>query len=1214
MNKTKKLIAIALSMGLVFTSGMAAFANVTEVAQGDGIEKNSTVCTLAEHEHGEGCYENGVLTCTLKEHTHDALCNLNTVQGEQQGQPEQENPEMDAENSNQNQTQNLSSDGDGTGDEANPSENEPAEDHTVYVSAEQAADNEAVKGSKENPYVSLAEAVNAVNSRSEKEAIIEILSNLTAASCARINGKDVTVKGNGHTITRGDNFATISDNARSLYNPAMIEVCNSADRPNSASLRLENITLTDGGKTAGTKYSQATTDGKGGNGDTVQDAIIATYDGVGTITLGQNVTLDGYGGMSAVRLSGGKLVMESGSMISGGKTFTTKGGGNGAAGAVWIQGGNLVMNEGAEITNIVGRAVYLDGAGSYALINGTVSGVTPNANMWQGTDGTAMHVRNESKVTLGETGRIQNIRGGDAVITVISSSFEAKKGSVMTDSHDTRLMNVWYAKTEDTRPHLVYLDGIISDCEYKDIMFNTFAARYVIGENADIKNNNSLGNTHTGLFYLNNGGEITIGGEIHHNNNKVVYMANQSGGQTYLRVVDGAYIHHNEGTTSHILGPKSVLFANNGGWIIVEGGVISDNTGVALYIRSKDDWPNAKLQMSGGKIVNNSSYGIRYTTSPKSKNGNSFVDISGGEIYGNKSSTQVTILGSNADDLTSRMYIAKGVIKEENNKIDGISTSFGTIYNIFEREAFYVGNAKSSASSKLSELVEKYKASDADLNDYKVKGSALWLKPGESTFEFTAKRSSSINVNLPLYVAYIPLNEDGSPKNVSQAEIVSVPNEVDVNIKLENLVQNQPYALMWMQPTEKFGYLALEGTPEISEKLGVMDYTIDYTATYTLSKDIAQLVKPGDEFEVEVKLDNRLTYDDSVEEYIAKIEGTSRALELYDTKYDSNNNTVTLTLKVKDGFTANSHSSYPAKVSFTTKASIGDFNAKDISADASVSGSVVLSGQTAKTNFNLDILEPWKTALKPLPVYTISYDDGTAEAGTLRGEAKVKEGTGLVLDLAGGTLNEPNPNEPVTEDIALPNPTRNGYTFKGWQPAYSKDGLTIEFTAKWRSNLLPIVNYYTLTIHYSYGDGTQARPDVVETLEEGSSYSVTSPTIDGYTASQSVVSGTLSDNAEFTVTYTENSEIDDPNVPLDPNPGKDDPSIDDPIIDDPDVPLSPGTDLPKDNQNGNQSNKNNTNQPKTGDHEPLMAWTGVLLLSAGLLIPVFARRRKDALK
>ncbi|MEY8367973.1 InlB B-repeat-containing protein [Anaerovoracaceae bacterium 42-11] len=229
----------------------------------------------------------------------------------------------------------------------------------------------------------------------------------------------------------------------------------------------------------------------------------------------------------------------------------------------------------------------------------------------------------------------------------------------------------------------------------------------------------------------------------------------------------------------------------------------------------------------------------------------------------------------------------------------------------------------------------------------------------------------------------------------------------------------------------------------------------------------------------------------------------------------------------------------------------------------------------------------------------------------------------------GGTWDpDKDENRTVTvrenDSIAMPEaPVRSGYSFKGWSDGKNLyqpgDEMIINeksaFTAEWTKNYVPpTVNYYTLTIHYTYEDGTQARPDVVETLEEGSSYSVTSPTIDGYTASQNVVSGTLNDNAEFTVTYTENSEIDDPNVPLDPDPGKDDPSIDDPIIDDPDVPLSPGTDLPKDDQNGTQSNKNNTNQPKTGDHAPLMAWTGVLLLSAGLLIPVFARRRKDALK
>ena len=109
-----------------------------------------------------------------------------------------------------------------------------------------------------------------------------------------------------------------SDPARSWYNPAMIEVCDSSHSVH-ASLRLENITLADSGKTAGVRYSQATTDGKGGNDDTVQDGIIATYDGVADITLGQGTTIDGYGGMSAVRLSGGRLVMESGrrSMDSG---------------------------------------------------------------------------------------------------------------------------------------------------------------------------------------------------------------------------------------------------------------------------------------------------------------------------------------------------------------------------------------------------------------------------------------------------------------------------------------------------------------------------------------------------------------------------------------------------------------------------------------------------------------------------------------------------------------------------------------------------------------------------------------------------------------------------------------------------------------------------------------------------------------------------------
>lgn len=224
-----------------------------------------------------------------------------------------------------------------------------------YVNA--AANEEDANGSEEHPFTSLADAVKAANASTEENITIILQSDLTATSCARFVGKNVVIQGNGHTITRGVTFDTIPDNARSWYNPAMIEVCDNSHI--SRTLRLENITLDDAGNMAGTRYSQATTDGKGGNDDTVQDAIIATYDGVGTITLDSRTELRGYGGMSAVRLSGGTLIMESGSKITGGKNFNTRGGGNGPAGAVWIQGGSIIMNPGSEITGVTGRAIYL---------------------------------------------------------------------------------------------------------------------------------------------------------------------------------------------------------------------------------------------------------------------------------------------------------------------------------------------------------------------------------------------------------------------------------------------------------------------------------------------------------------------------------------------------------------------------------------------------------------------------------------------------------------------------------------------------------------------------------------------------------------------------------------------------------------------------------------------------------------------------------------
>lgn len=53
------------------------------------------------------------------------------------------------------------------------------------------------------------------------------------------------------------------------------------------------------------------------------------------------------------------------------------------------------------------------------------------------------------------------------------------------------------------------------------------------------------------------------------------------------------------------------------------------------------------------------------------------------------------------------------------------------------------------------------------------------------------------------------------------------------------------------------------------------------------------------------------------------------------------------------------------------------------------------------------------------------------------------------------------------------------------------------------------INSYDLTIHYLYLDGTQAAPAYTETIEYNTAYSVASPVLTGYTASQDTVMGIM---------------------------------------------------------------------------------------------------------
>lgn len=304
----------------------------------------------------------------------------------------------------------------------------------VYVSS--SGNDGTGDGSADKPYATLAKAVDVA----KDGATIYVMSDLNMTSCARFYNKSLTITSLGDatcTITRGDNFAQQQDNARSWYNPAMVEVQTTGGV--GAGLTLTNIIFDDAGKKEGTVFAQAVSDGSVGAASNdnlvyVQDAIIASNATVTTtITLGDGAVLRNFGGMSAVRATGeAKLVMEPGSVIEDASSITrSKGdaGSVGPAGAVWLQGSDFEMENGAEIKNVNGRAVYADG-GSVS-VGGTISGIIGNPAMWQGKDGTAIHLRGSAKATL--NGKISDCTEG-VLVFVDKAVFEMATGSFLGNS------------------------------------------------------------------------------------------------------------------------------------------------------------------------------------------------------------------------------------------------------------------------------------------------------------------------------------------------------------------------------------------------------------------------------------------------------------------------------------------------------------------------------------------------------------------------------------------------------------------------------------------------------------------------------------------------------------------------------------------------------------------------------------------------------------
>ncbi|WP_418479836.1 hypothetical protein [Dysosmobacter sp.] len=471
----------------------------------------------------------------------------------------------------------------------------------VYVRSDGSDSN---AGTQTAPYATLAKAVDVA----KDGATIYVMSDLTMTKCARYYDKGLTITSldpnNPVTISRRTEFDSQSDHARSWYNPAMVEVQTTGSE--GAGLTLTNIIFDDDGKTSGTVFAQAVSDGSIDNETCVQDAIIASNATVPTtITLGDGAVLRNFGGMSAVRVTDqAKLVMKSGSVIEDAPSITrSKGdaGSVGPAGAVWLQGSDFEMENGAEIKNVNGRAVYADG-GSVS-VGGTISGITGNANMWQGREGTAIHLRNNATGTLTATGLIEKVTGGGTIVKLSSSTYTMDADSVMEcnegtniaarDGTNTIFMNGEITGIKKGRYNAINLQAA-SDA--KDIIYCK------IGPTGNIHDNNVW----YGSVYLQ-GNNI----ELHHygqiNNNS---SSDKSGGIVLANNMVGAKV---------FMYDKAEINGNS-----------SQNDGAGVMVSC------GTFTMHGGKISGNKATGMGGGV--YIRRGGQFI-MNGGEICGNKSDT-----------------------------------------------------------------------------------------------------------------------------------------------------------------------------------------------------------------------------------------------------------------------------------------------------------------------------------------------------------------------------------------------------------------------------------------------------------------------------------------------------------------------------------------------------------------------------------------------
>lgn len=604
-----------------------------------------------------------------------------------------------------------------------------------------------------------------------------------------------------------------------------------------AGLTLTNIIFDDAGKKEGTVFAQAVSDGSVGAASNdnlvyVQDAIIASNATVTTtITLGDGAVLRNFGGMSAVRATGeAKLVMEPGSVIEDASSITrSKGdaGSVGPAGAVWLQGSDFEMENGAEIKNVNGRAVYADG-GSVS-VGGTISGITGNPAMWQGKDGTAIHLRGSAKATL--NGKISDCTEG-VLVFVDKAVFEMATGSFLGNSDAAGIKTnedpTWSLVNKDdygTDRNTITIHGEISGIKNNKTPIQFKFGTLLIGADSNIHHNSVF----YGTLYIQRDAIVDIYGKINNNDasSRGGGVATAGHGEVVINMYEGAEVKGNTAVKNGggIMISSNTSFTMYGGEI---SGNVSQTVGGGIYQYKN----NSKVELQGGTIRDNT------------MNATDVKDSSTG------TENDITISNQGNGSSNHYLYISQNTELDNQNVYFQINST--TVTPAENSLDIKLGNASKESVTALS--------GKADANGWNAPLATFWAQR-DGAAELTVG-GLTFNKALPVYALVQETGADGKPVSGAEVRVYSTKITDDgIRLTLPNGYTNG-CAVALAQPTTDFGSVGISGPTEIAKTSDAAPYEVPYTVTYTMSDSLRGMLNmasadiPAMSFVVE--LDSRL--------------------------------------------------------------------------------------------------------------------------------------------------------------------------------------------------------------------------------------------------------------------------------------------------------------------------------------------------------------------